>query len=70
MFRSYDIVATDFATMASGMIMLGIFYFVATFYVIVNGSDAVSAGTQLLYFAPGIVSSCLLTLNCIPDAQQ
>ncbi|KIM24430.1 hypothetical protein M408DRAFT_75936 [Serendipita vermifera MAFF 305830] len=54
MFRSYDIVATDFATMASGMIMLGIFYFVAIFFVIVNGSDAVSAGTQLLYFAPGM----------------
>jgi hypothetical protein len=56
MFRSYDIVATDFATMASGMIMLGIFYFVAIFYVVVNGNDAVSAGSQLLLFAPGIVS--------------
>jgi hypothetical protein len=56
MFRSFDIVATDFATMASGMIMLGIFYFVAIFYVIVNGDDAVTAGSQLLLFAPGIVS--------------
>lgn len=57
MFRSYDIIATDFATMASGMIMLGIFYFVAIFFVIVGGSDPVSAGTQLLYFAPGMVSN-------------
>lgn len=57
MFRSFDIIATDFATMASGMIMLGIFYFVAIFYVVVNGSDAVSAGSQLLLFAPGIVSA-------------
>ena len=56
MFRSYDIVASDFATMTSGMIMLGIFYFVALFEVLVNGSDPVSAGTQLLYFAPGMVS--------------
>lgn len=57
MFRSYDVVATDYATMVSGMVMLGIFYFVATFYVIVNGSDATHAGVQLLYFAPGMVSS-------------
>lgn len=56
MFRSYDIVATDFATMTSGMIMLGIFYFVAIFFVIVAGNDPVSAGSQLLYFAPGMVS--------------
>jgi hypothetical protein len=56
MFRSYDIVATNFASMCGGMVMLGIFYFVAIFYVIVNGQDAVKAGVQLLYFAPGIVS--------------
>jgi len=56
MFRSYDIVATDFGTFTSGMVMLGVLYQVATFYVIVNGSDATHAGVQLLYFAPGIVS--------------
>ena len=28
MFRSYDVVATSWATLASGMVMLGIFYFV------------------------------------------
>jgi hypothetical protein len=56
MFRSYDIVATDFGTFASGMVMLGVLYQVATFYVIVNGSDATHAGVQLLTFAPGIVS--------------
>lgn len=56
MFRCYDIVATDFATFTSGMVMLGVLYQVATFYVIVNGSDATHAGVQLLTFAPGIVS--------------
>jgi hypothetical protein len=56
MFRSYDVIATDFCAMTSGMIMLGVFYFVAIFYVIVSGKDAVDAGVQLLYFAPGIVS--------------
>ena len=62
MFRSYDIVATDFATMTSGMIMLGIFYFVAIFFVIVGGNDPVSAGSQLLYFAPGMVSELKETM--------
>jgi hypothetical protein len=56
MFRSYDIVATDFSTFTSGMVMLGVLYQVATFYVIVNGNDATHAGVQLLTFAPGIVS--------------
>jgi len=57
MFRSYDVVTTCWGTFASGMVMLGIFYFVAIFYVIVQGKDSVSSGIQLLYFAPGIVSS-------------
>ena len=57
MFRSYDVVATSWATFASGMVMLGVFYFIAIFYVIVQGKDSVSSGVQLLYFAPGIVSS-------------
>jgi hypothetical protein len=56
MFRCYDIVATDFSTFTSGMVMLGVLYQVATFYVVVNGSDATHAGVQLLTFAPGIVS--------------
>jgi hypothetical protein len=60
MFRSYDVITTSWATFASGMVMLGIFYFVAIFYVIVQGKDSVSSGVQLLYFAPGIVSSCFL----------
>lgn len=55
-FRSFDVIATNLATMASGMVMLGVFYFVAIFYVIVNGSDAIDSGVQLLYFAPGLVS--------------
>lgn len=56
MFRSFDIVATNLATLASGMVMLGIFYFVAIFFVVVAGKDSASSGAQLLYFAPGIVS--------------
>jgi hypothetical protein len=59
MFRAHDVIATCWATFTSGMVMLGIFYFVAIFYVIVQGKDSVSSGVQLLYFAPGIVSATL-----------
>lgn len=55
MFRSYDVVATSFAAMVSGMIMLGIFYFVSVQYVIVEGKSATKSGVGLLYFAPGMV---------------
>ena len=55
MFRSYDVVATNFAAMVSGMIMLGIFYFVSVQYVIVQGKSPTSSGVGLLYFAPGMV---------------
>jgi hypothetical protein len=55
MFRSYDVVATNFASMVSGMIMLGIFYFVSVQYVIVQGKSSTSSGVGLLYFAPGMV---------------
>lgn len=55
MFRSFDVVATNFAAMVSGMIMLGIFYFVSVQYVIVQGKSPTSSGVGLLYFAPGMV---------------
>ncbi|PVF95953.1 MFS general substrate transporter [Serendipita vermifera] len=70
MFRSYDIVATNFASMCGGMVMLGIFYFVAIFYVIVNGQDAVNAGVQLLYFAPGIGIGAVVAIQLIKRIPQ
>jgi len=57
MFRSYDVVATNFAAMVSGMIMLGIFYFVSVQYIIVQGKSPTSSGVGLLYFAPGMVGT-------------
>lgn len=54
--KNYDVCATQFAAFTSGMVMLVIFYFVAIFMVIVNGLNAVQAGVQLIYFAPGMVS--------------
>ncbi|KAG8830751.1 hypothetical protein FRC17_004286 [Serendipita sp. 399] len=70
MFRSYDVLATDFATMTHGMVMLGIFYFVATFYVIVNGESAVGSGVQLLYFAPGMGIGAVVSIVLIKLFRQ
>ncbi|KAG8830594.1 hypothetical protein FRC17_004666 [Serendipita sp. 399] len=70
MFRSFDVIATDFASMASGMVMLGVFYFVAIFYVIVNGRDAVGAGVQLLFFAPGIGAGVAISTRLISVIRQ
>jgi MFS family permease len=61
MFRSFDVVATSLAAMVSGMIMLGIFYFVSVQYVIVQGKSPTEAGVGLLYFAPGIVRTLSMT---------
>lgn len=53
--KNYDVMATQFASFTSGMVMLVIFYFIAIFMVIVSGKDATQAGVQLIYFAPGLV---------------
>jgi hypothetical protein len=60
MFRSYDVVATNFAAMVSGMIMLGIFYFVSVQYVIVQDKSPTNSGIGLLYFAPGMVRTLFM----------
>ncbi|KAG8749690.1 hypothetical protein FRC14_001181, partial [Serendipita sp. 396] len=70
MFRSYDVVATDFTSMTHGMVMLGIFYFVAIFYVIVNGEDAVGGAVQLLYFAPGMGMGAVISIILVKFIRQ
>lgn len=60
LFRSYDVSATEFAALTSGMIMLVVFYFLAIFATIVSGKSSSQAGVQLLYFAPGLV--CIFSL--------
>lgn len=58
-FRSYDVVATSFAALSSGMVMFGCFYFLSIYFIIVAGFSSTKSGTQLLYFAPGLGSSPL-----------
>lgn len=70
MFTSFDFVATNLATLSSGMVMLGIFYFVAIFFVVVAGKDSASSGAQLLYFAPGIGIGVVVSLALVKVVRQ
>ncbi|CAG8692177.1 194_t:CDS:2, partial [Acaulospora colombiana] len=70
MFRSIDVIACNFATLTSGMVMLGIFYFVSIFFIIVGGKDATKAGVQCLYFAPGIGIGAVISIVMIKALRQ
>lgn len=63
LFKSLDVVAVQYATFVTGINMLVMFYFVAIFSTIVNGLSPEKAGSQLIYFAPGMVRSvcCIFT---------
>ena len=54
-FKSYDVCATLFAALGSGMVMFVLFYFVSIFLTIVTGYSPFKAGVQLIYFTPGLV---------------
>jgi len=69
-FRSYDICAVQYVSFVSGMVMLVMFYFVATFMTIVNGLSAAEAGIQLIYFAPGMGGGALLAINVTKFLRQ
>ncbi|KIK69465.1 hypothetical protein GYMLUDRAFT_648710 [Collybiopsis luxurians FD-317 M1] len=63
LFRSYDIIAVLAGSLAGGMVMIVMFYFVAIFMTIVNGLDPSRAGVQLVYFAPGSGVGTLLAVQ-------
>jgi hypothetical protein len=69
-FTSYDVVATEFAALTAGMVMIVLFYFVAMFMVIVTGLTAVSAGVQLIYFAPGMGGGTIIAIAMIKHLRQ
>ncbi|KAI0058079.1 MFS general substrate transporter [Artomyces pyxidatus] len=70
MFRSFDVIAVSSASFVSGMIMLVMFYFVSIFFAIVNGYSATKAGTQLLFFAPGMGAGSLVALRIVHFTRQ
>ncbi|KDQ08492.1 hypothetical protein BOTBODRAFT_138939 [Botryobasidium botryosum FD-172 SS1] len=65
LFRNYDVVATCFASLASGMLMFGCFYFLSIYFIIVAGFSPTKSGSQLLYFSPGLGGGVLISTQMI-----
>ena len=70
LFRSFNLCVTQYAILVSGMVMLVMFYFVAIFFTIVGGLSGTDAGTQLLYFAPGLGGGSLLSMVMVRRLRQ
>ncbi|KAG8935917.1 hypothetical protein FRC03_000609 [Tulasnella sp. 419] len=69
-FKSYDVCATSFAALASGMVMFSVFYFLAIYFSIVRGYTATKAGVQLIYFSPGMGIGVIIALRLISRLGQ
>jgi hypothetical protein len=73
LFKSRDVCIVMYATLVAGIITLVMFYFVAIFFIIVSNLSPQKSGAQLIYFAPGMVTSIhvlvviFLTLTVVCD---
>ncbi|KAG2159213.1 MFS general substrate transporter [Suillus bovinus] len=70
LFRSYNICVLHYGSFVSGIVMFVIFYFVAIFMTVVSGLPPDQAGTQLLYFAPGLGGGSLISIQLIKHFRQ
>lgn len=64
--RNFDVMATSFAALTSGMLMFGCFYFLSIYFIIVAGFSPTKSGSQLLYFSPGLGEPYVLAFFCFP----
>jgi len=69
-FRSYDVCAVQFGSFVGGMVTFVMFYFVAIFMTLVSGLRPQDAGSQLIYFAPGLGGGTLITIQMIKFLRQ
>jgi MFS family permease len=53
-FRNWDVCICLWNSLAGGMIMIGMFYYIAIYFTIVFSYPSQRAGQQLLYFLPGL----------------
>ncbi|KAL5530787.1 hypothetical protein ACEPAF_7045 [Sanghuangporus sanghuang] len=67
---NFDVMATNFAALTSGMVMLVVFYFVALYFFIVSGQSETDAGVQLLYFAPGLGIGAVTSIQMVSRLRQ
>ncbi|KZP01204.1 MFS general substrate transporter [Calocera viscosa TUFC12733] len=70
LFKDIDVIATSVITFGSGMLMFGMFYFVSTYFVIVQGYSQVQAGLVLLTFMPGLGVGVLVSRRVINVTKQ
>ncbi|TBU45918.1 MFS general substrate transporter [Dichomitus squalens] len=70
LFKSFDFCVAQYAVFVSGQITLVMFYFVAIFFTIVDGLSGTDAGTQLVYFAPGLGAGSLSSLVMVKRLRQ
>ncbi|KAI0663602.1 hypothetical protein C8Q70DRAFT_906276 [Cubamyces menziesii] len=70
MFTSLDLCIAQYGTFVNGMVMLVMFYFVAIFFTIVQGFSGTNAGTQLIYFAPGLGAGSICSIFILKNTRQ
>ncbi|TFK90574.1 MFS general substrate transporter [Polyporus arcularius HHB13444] len=70
LFTSRDLVIAQYGMFVSGMVMIVMFYFVAIFFTIVGGLTGTAAGTQLLYFAPGLGAGSIISISLLKILRQ
>ncbi len=70
LFRSVDLCIVQYAMFVNGMVMLVMFYFVAIFFAIVQGLSGTDAGTQLIFFAPGLGAGSLSSIFLLKVLRQ
>ncbi|KZP01200.1 MFS general substrate transporter [Calocera viscosa TUFC12733] len=70
LFKDIDVIATSVITFGTGMLMFGMFYFVSTYFIIVQGYSQVHAGLVLLTFTPGLGVGVLVSRRLINLTKQ
>ncbi|RDX55001.1 MFS general substrate transporter [Lentinus brumalis] len=70
LFTSRDLCIAQYGMFVSGMVMIVMFYFVAIFFTIVGGLTGTAAGTQLLYFAPGLGAGSIISISLLKTLRQ
>ncbi|RPD74189.1 MFS general substrate transporter [Lentinus tigrinus ALCF2SS1-7] len=70
LFTSLNMCVAQYAMFVSGMVMIVMFYFIAIFFTIVGGLTGTDAGTQLLYFAPGMGGGSMISIIMLKYLRQ
>ena len=68
--RSYNICAVMYGTFVSGVVMSVMFHFVSTFMAVVGGKFPAGAGTQLVFFLPGIGAGSCISIQMTSKFRQ